>query len=345
MKQTLLFFTLAIIFSSCLGDQLNVPDTKGIDGSFELFRMEQEIMRLDTNEIEVSLAKLERQYPAFMGIYLQNVMGFINPEEPSLAAANIKGFIGDENINLLYQATQIHYGDFDDLAADFESAFKLYKYYFPQRDVPDIYTFFSEYGIQRFLFSDENGKDALGIGLDLFLGADYPYQEFIPNNPAFSSYLIRRFNREHLVKRGVGALVEDILGANRGKNMLEQMIHNGKKLYLLDHLLPYTQDSIIIEYTEDQLNWCEENQIQIWAYFLKEDLFYETDNNKINKLVNPAPNHPNMPPEAPGRTGNYIGWKIVEAFMQRQPDMSLSDLIAFEDEQKILEISKYKPRK
>ena len=113
----------------------------------------------------------------------------------------------------------------------------------------------------------------------------------------------------------------------------------------MDHLLPYTQDSIIIEYTEDQLNWCDENQIQIWAYFLKEDLFYETDNNKINKLVNPAPNHPNMPPEAPGRTGNYIGWKIVEAFMQRQPDMTLSDLVAYEDEQKILEISKYKPRK
>ncbi|WP_235291474.1 gliding motility lipoprotein GldB [Portibacter lacus] len=327
--------TMLLLFS-CGTDQEEIPNVSDIDGSFNLYRIEQDIMSADTNNLQ----EVFLQHPAFMEIYLNNIMGFTQNQEE-----NITGFITDSNINLLYQATQIQYGDFSSLTKDFEEAFQFYKYYFPERDVPDLYTFISEYGIQRFVFSDEDGKDALGIGLDLFLGGDYPYAQFIPNNPAFSQYLIRRFDKTHLVKRSIGALVEDILGENTGNNLLEKMIHNGKKLYILDRLLPTTPDSVIIEYTTDQMSWVEDNQVEMWAYLLKEDLFYESDINKINKLVNPSPNSPGMPNEAPGRTANYLGWKIVDAFMKRQSNYFIQDLVNEKDAQKILNESKFKPRK
>lgn len=336
MKYFLVVVSISFICLSCTSDQEVIPDVSDKDGKFNLYRIEQELMSADTNNLE----ELFQKYPAFMGIYLNNIMGF--QENP---VQSMKGFIADSNINLLYQASQIQYGDFEELGEEFERAFKFYKYYFPERTVPDIYTFISEYGVQRFIFSDEDGRDALGIGLDLFLGADYPYAQFIPNNPAFSKYLIRRFNEEHLVKRSMGALVEDILGQNQGATLLEKMIHNGKKLYILEHLLPATPDSIIMEYTTVQLDWVEDNQVEMWAYLLKEDLFYESDINKINKLVNPSPNSPGMPMEAPGRTANYLGWKIVKAFMERQNNYLIQDLVAEEDAQKILNVSKFKPRK
>ncbi len=336
MKALLGAILIVLVLASCGNDKVVVPDVSGIDGSFSLFRVEQEMMSADTNDVLASLEK----YPAFSQIYLRQIMGFANNQNE-----NLRGFVNDDNINLLYQATQIQYGDFDDLAKEFETAFQLYKHYFPERDVPNIYTFFSEYGIQRFLFSDEEGRDALGIGLDLFLGADYPYAQFIPNNPAFSDYLIRRFNSDHLVKRCIGALAEDILGKNVGNTLLEKMIYNGKKLYIVDQILPYTQDSVIMEYSKEQLEWVEDNQVEMWAYLLKEDLFYETDNNKINKLVNPSPSSPGMPMEAPGRTANFLGWKIVEAFMERRPEYTLGMLRQEVDAQKILNLSKFKPRK
>lgn len=336
MKYFLVVVSISFICLSCTSDQEVIPDVSDKDGKFNLYRIEQELMSADTNNLE----ELFLKYPAFMGIYLNNIMGFQENQ-----VQNMKGFIADSNINLLYQASQIQYGDFEELGEEFERAFKFYKYYFPERTVPDIYTFISEYGVQRFIFSDEDGRDALGIGLDLFLGADYPYAQFIPNNPAFSKYLIRRFNEEHLVKRSMGALVEDILGQNQGATLLEKMIHNGKKLYILEHLLPATPDSIIMEYTTVQLDWVEDNQVEMWAYLLKEDLFYESDINKINKLVNPSPNSPGMPMEAPGRTANYLGWKIVKAFMERQNNYLIQDLVAEEDAQKILNVSKFKPRK
>jgi len=52
-----------------------------------------------------------------------------------------------------------------------------------------------------------------------------------------------------------------------------------------------------------------------------------------------------MPPEAPGRIANYMGWQIVKTYMNRYPDKGLEMLIMENDAQKILDLSKFKPRK
>lgn len=344
MRRIVVWFGFLLLFYACNKDHVNAPDVSNIDGSFELIRMEQSIMNMDTNNIENELRNLVAHNSEFMDIYLTNIMGFTSEENPEADINNVRGFITAPNIKELYQKVDSEYQNMEEIQDEFTTAFQYYKYYFPERNIPDIYTFISEFSLQQFLFLDDEGKDAIGIGLDLFLGEDFPYQNYFPNNPAFSAYLVRRFNKDHIVKKSMEALVEDIMGPNRGNNLLEKMIHNGKKIYILDHLLPYTNDTIIMEYTPEQLAWCKENELEMWAYLLKEDLFYETQINKINKLVNPSPNSPGMPSEAPGRTGNYMGWKIVETFMKRNPEMTIQELINFADAQRLLDISKFKPK-
>ena len=52
-----------------------------------------------------------------------------------------------------------------------------------------------------------------------------------------------------------------------------------------------------------------------------------------------------MPPAAPGRTANYIGWQIVKAYMRRNPEADIQDLIEATDAQQFLQKSRYKPKK
>ena len=92
---------------------------------------------------------------------------------------------------------------------------------------------------------------------------------------------------------------------------LMRRIRKKKVLYILDRLLPYTHDSVIVEVKESQLDWLAENQGQIWGYFLSEDLLYSSNWKDIRKYVTYSPNSPGMPPEAPGRTANWIGWQMV----------------------------------
>ena len=123
------------------------------------------------------------------------------------------------------------------------------------------------------------------------------------------------------------------------------MIQSGKFLYVHELLQPDLQDSVILEMTPAQVDWLESNEIQMWAYMLQESLLYDAEWVKIRKFVEYAPNIPQMHPEAPGRSANWIGLQIVKAYMKNNPDQSVRDLLAITDSQIILDKSRYKPRR
>ena len=140
-------------------------------------------------------------------------------------------------------------------------------------------------------------------------------------------------------------LVDAQIGEAYGDRMLDLMIHNGKRLYLLNKILPSVSDTVIMEYSKEQWEWVENNEVEMWAFFFKNELFYKTNRMEINKYLNVSPNSPGMPMEAPGRTANYMGWKIIEAYMKRNPKFSVQDLIQNSDAQDILNKSRFKPKK
>ena len=102
-------------------------------------------------------------------------------------------------------------------------------------------------------------------------------------------------------------------------------------------------DSILLEVTSAQAEWLNANEKDIWAFFLSEDLMYNSDWQKIRKYVEHSPNSPGMPAEAPGRTGNWIGWKIAKAYLKKNPRTTLPQLLALKDSQAFLNQSGYKP--
>jgi len=113
----------------------------------------------------------------------------------------------------------------------------------------------------------------------------------------------------------------------------------------LDHFLPYEPDSIRLGFTEAQTEWCRGNEFPMWAFFLEEELFYSDEYQKFKTLVADSPFAAGMPPEAPGKAGNWLGWQIINAYMQRYPETTLQDLVNLRDSQEIFSKSRYKPRK
>ncbi len=341
MKSFKFVLLVSLFFMGCVSNSdNNIPDVSNIKIDFDIHRFDHELKSLDSLKMLDQIQALKAKYPAFANLYFNSIYP-IDLQDAELLSNTLKG----EFFNYLLDTTSTVFGEMADIKKDLHEAYQFLKYYFPNSDIPDVYCLVSEFGYQRFIFSDENEKDALGIGLDLFMGSDFPYKEIDPSNPAFSDYLTRSFNKEHLVKKSIETILEDKLGPAPGNRMLDIMIHNGKKLYFLDKILPSTPDSIILEYTTEQTDWVSENELEMWAFFFREDLFYESNTMKIGKYLNPSPNSPKMPDNAPGMTGNYLGWKIVEAYMNRFPQTSINDLIIEKDAQKILDQSKFKPRK
>lgn len=334
----MLVFVLFAGLLSCLRMEENTtPDVSDIVVDLELRRFEQELFRLDTNHLYEGLVGLKERYPVFSDLYFGELLGAKgSPEEQ---VAYIKGFISFPEVQRLYDTCMVLYEDLSGLEAELEQAFRYYKYYFPEKPTPQVTTYLSEYAVGAFIY----GEDQLALGLDFFLGKDYPYTKYNPGNPNFSNYLIRTFNREHMSSKALKPLVEDLVGMPTGGQMLDIMINKGKQLYLRKLLFPARPDSILLEMQAGEVAWLEANELEVWAYLLKEDLLYNSKWTDIRKFVEYSPKVDAMHPEAPGRTANWMGWQIVKAYMKNVPNASLEALLAEKDAQRILNLSKYKP--
>ena len=81
----------------------------------------------------------------------------------------------------------------------------------------------------------------------------------------------------------------------------------------------------------------------MWTYLLEYKLLFSTDYMIIRKLVFPAPFTSYFPKESPGRAVVWLGYKIIEAYMDENQTVTLPQLMEATDYQLILRKSKFKP--
>ncbi len=339
-------FLLLLINFSCQRDKgKNIPDVAHFTEVPEWVHFEEVLCPEDGDSNPQILDQARKNYPAFWDLFFTQVVPLVTRDmPPDTRDSVVLQFVSDERVRWLCDTSAMILGDWSGWQASVDEAFRFHQHYFPEKDLPRMYSLISEFGYLPFIFEDVDGRNAIGVSLEMFLGEDFPYRAYVGLNPAFSAYMTRTYNRDHFAMRILEVLVDDYCGFPPGERLIDQMIHNGKKKYILSRLLPMTPDSVIMAYSQEDLAWCRENERNIWAHFLHSDLLYNQDRLSINKLITPGPNAPGMPPEAPGNTGTWIGWRIISAYMERYPETSLSGLIYLDNAQDILEKSKYKPR-
>ena len=116
------------------------------------------------------------------------------------------------------------------------------------------------------------------------------------------------------------AVIEDLFPDNSEGKTLARANDSEKGVrtwYLLDKLLPETPDSLKTDYTQQQLNWCEKNEGQIWNFILSSNDLYTTEPELIKTYIGAAPHTDGMPDASPGNIGQWMGLQIVKAYVHK----------------------------
>lgn len=307
-------------------------------------RFDRELMAIDTNDIASGIARLDERFPEFTDVYFRNIIplrrGDFSPEEQLMM---MKAFLTFPLIAEIDRETQARFTEaaLENHRADLEQALRYYKFFLPDAPRPDtLLTFTSQFEIATALYGDGN----LAAGLEFYLGPEFDYQSVDPRATIFSTYLARTYTPAHLTSKLMRTLIDDRVSTPRGGRMIDHLIYEGKKLYLLDRVLPETPDSIIYEVTAEQMNWLRTNEISIYAHLQKEKQLYSVDPTLIKKMTQPAPSSQGMPTDSPGQAVNYLGKKIVEAYVKANPRVTMTQLLEISDGQKILAGARYKPK-
>ena len=320
------------------------PDVSHINAPLTVVRFDRAVMDLDTNNIAQAVQDLENEYGEFADLYLRNITPVRRADfSPEEQLEVLKALLRYQPIRYLDSLAQAKFTDerMAELTGELQQALRYYHYYLPNAPLPDtLTTFLFEFSYAGLLYGDTD----LAAGLEFYLGPEFDYSQVSSQEPIFSEYLARTYRPEYLPQKLMRVLIEDQLPRPRAGRLIDYLIYEGKKLYLLEKVLPNADDEVVYEVTPEQVNWLKENEIAIYAYLQKEDLLFSTDQSQIRKLTQPAPYTQGMPQESPGRAVNYLGKKIVEAYVAAHPNVTMAELIRMEDGQKLLAGARYKPK-
>jgi len=336
-RQIYLFFCFAIVLFSCKQD--NRPDVSDIKVDIKIQRFDKDLYAGKGKDLIETNALLSKKYGVFYNDFSARIVG--NPNLNSIAV--LEGLYQDKAYADLNTEVDSVYPNLTKVEKDLSETFKYIKYYYPKTKIPPHFVSY----LSGFAYQVIQAESYMGIGLDMFLGKDSKfYGAIVASVPSYQS---RRFAPEYIVPRVAEVFAREELFKERDEDqtLIAKMIYNGKILCFLDQTLPVnTPDSVKIGYTTDQLKWSQNFEGNIWAFFLEQDLLFESDLQKIQTYVTDGPFTPGLGDKkssAP-KLGIFLGWQIVKKYMKENPDVTLQQLMAETDSQKILNKSKYKPK-
>jgi gliding motility-associated lipoprotein GldB len=324
----------AAFLSACKRNTLKV-DISGIDEEVEIVRFDEKLFNLPLKDTLKELRQLRGQYPGFFDLFTWKVIG-IGGIEDEYFPELMTNFIKDTMIINARSLVKKEFAEFSNIENDLIEAFKYYKYHFPEKELPKIFTMIS--GFNQSVVTAEN---IIGISLDKYLGSDCSYYRMLTTVP---SYKLPNMNSRKMISDVIYAWgITEFEEPEEATTVLANIIYQGKLMYFTDALLPEMHDTLKIGYTGKQLSWCIDNEPQMWNYLVEHKMLYSNNRMDILRYINDGPYTTGFPVESPPRTGIWIGWQIVREYMRKHKEITLQELMKNNDHQQILNDSRYYP--
>jgi hypothetical protein len=324
----LLLFSVFILSCGNRNDKKLDVNISDIELSIKIKRFDKAVFKINQNDLKNELLKLSSEYPFFIGKQIDDS-----------ALAKFRGYFSDPTIILNHSEVEKQFANITSLESQLTSAFKHYKYYFPEKKVPSVYSYISGTMFDKPIIYDDT---VVAIGLDMYLGSEYP----LYNSVGLPAYFRHHMQKDYISRDIMEEMsYQYISGEIENMTLLSQLINFGKVQYFIDAMLPEVQDSVKMRYTGKQAEWCKANEKNIWSFFIDKKLLYITDQHQINKFFIDAPFSSSFGNDSAPYIGKWIGWQIIRSFMKENHDISLKQMLLENDPQKILKLSKYKPSK
>lgn len=345
MKRTGFILLAVMALSSCRDKE--IPDVSGIEITLPVKRFEQDFFAMDTLHLMASLQQLHQKYPGFLPDYAQHILGLPPVSDTGNQVLELtKKFIRD--YKPIKDSADKVFSRFGPIENDVKKGLQFVKYYFPSYKLPaSLVTFIGPmdafYEASLGGYGDVITAGGLAVGLQLHLGKDFSLYKSDMGQALYPDYVSRRFTPDYIAVNCMKNIIDDLYPEKlTGKPLVEQFVEKGKRLYVLEKIMPYTPDTLRTGYTDYQLKGCYSNEGNIWNFFLTNNLLYNTEPGLIKEYISDGPHTPTLGEGSPGFIGLFIGRQIVKKYLSKNPSVTLPELLQM-DAKQLFQESKYKP--
>lgn len=323
-------FLLASFLTNCRGqNRVSVRPSEPL--RIQIHRFDKAVYNLVQNDDSLSRTKLKAEYPAMLDLLGKGVLNMQSPDMPGFFD-KLTVFYAEPTLHALYRDALVRYDSIADIEQGLGEGLAYLKANFPAMQMPAVYMHVS--GLNQNVLT---GDSLLSLSIDKYMGENYAlYQDF------FYDYQQRKMRREQVVPDYLaGWLMSEYPFTGKENVLLERMIYEGKIKYLVHDALPGVEETTLTGYTPEELAWCKANEAMLWKSLVERKHLYTPDLAATTRYFDEAP-AAFLAGEAPGNLGSWLGWRIVERFME-ETATTPEALMQNEDAADILARSKYKP--
>ncbi len=337
MRFLFMFIFLSSFFCGCKNSS-KTPDVSDIKIELTVNRFEKDFFAIDTLHLQEQLDKVIAKYPAFGENFITTILN-TDPKWPAdTAIAYIKSFMSA--YRNVYDSSQKVFADFSPYEKQIKKSVQYLHHYFPKYPAPKkIITYIGPMDG----YGDILDADAFIVGLHQHLGSNFSMYKSELVRTTYPDYIGNRFTPDYIAINCMKNIAGDMYPEKiEDKSLVVQMVEKGKRLYLLQKLVPFAKEHELIGYTEKQLKESLEREAYIWDLFVQNNILQSIDNSIIKNYIGEGPKTPELGEASPGNIGSFCGWQIVKKYMNKFPETGL-DALMNTNAETIFEKAKYKP--
>lgn len=320
-------FPLLLIFVlfSCKRDRLNISVAE-LDAPVAVHRLDLKLADAkNLKEIQSIHDDFGKNHLEFYNFYLGACLQ-VGLYDDSLTVMALQQFTQDTFIVKLHREIKQEFSDFESYREQFQQGLAYLHHHFPEAILPQHIILYNS------LFSNSvvSSENTIGVGIERYLGAENVAIQQLPEDP-FYPYIKRRMDKQFLVR--------DMMMSWLGSNVLPQindeaeladvMTQWGKHFYALEACFPKFDKHLIMRYFPEEMDWAMKNEREFWDFLVAKNSLFKRDYKMALNIFSDGPFTSGLPisDTAPPRLGQFLGWRIVKKFMDKNPNVSLEALM------------------
>ncbi|PZX20792.1 hypothetical protein LX69_00217 [Breznakibacter xylanolyticus] len=327
-------FLLIVTFAGGWYSCRKGPDVSSVTVDFRLIPFYESLHGTPLDSIEARLPMLRQTYGRFFDAYCMGVIRVGDVDAPDFAL-NLKSFLDYPPNKEVYDTCKVAFADLTSLQAQMHDAFRHYRYYFEDAIIPDVYLHLS--GFNQSMVVDSG---FVGVSIEKYLGESCVFYEWL----SYPVYLRRKMVPQKLVPDLMKAIAMTEFPYNDSvDDVLNHMVYQGKVAWFVQQMVPEIHDSLLFDYSEYELEWCNDHESQMWSTMVENKHLFSTDRMLIQKYTGDAPFTAHFGQDSPGHAAIFIGYRLIQSFVSQHKHLTLRELMSQSDARLILSRSAYRP--